>query len=151
MWPRWTRLRTLELGLFSLALAGLCLADGCSPAVAPPEPDAKVNLKKVLALYKAYVDRNRRGPASREELVAFGQKLTPQDRDVLMIGEDLEGIFVSPRDNQPYAITYKLNLAPGGPTKAIAWEATGKNGRRFVALSMGYVEEYDEQMLNEHK
>jgi hypothetical protein len=152
MSPGQFALRLQRLGLFVFVLGiGCALVAGCGPAVAPAEPDAKINLKKVLALYQAFVERNRKGPASQQELVEFGKKLTPQERDAYLIGEDLEGIFISPRDKQPYVISYNLSLAPGGPTKAVAWEATGKDGRRFVALTMGYVEEYDEQTFNEYK
>ena len=53
-------------------------------------------------------------------------------------------IFTSPRDQQKYVVRYNLKLEPGGPTRAVAWEATGHNGKRFVAYSTGEVEEVDE-------
>ena len=134
----------------SLALWMIWLLAGCGPPVAPPEPDAKVHLKKLMELYKLYVERKQQGPPNADALKEFGKSLTPEDRDVRMIGEDVEGIFTSPRDGQPYVITYNLKLDPS-TNKAFAWETTGKDGKRFVALTMGYVEEYDEQMFQEAK
>ena len=123
---------------------------GCGPKVAPPEPDAKVRLTKLLRLYQVYVAKNRKGPPGESALREFGQKLSAQQRDEYLIGEDLESIFTSPRDNRKYVIRYNLKLDPGGSARAVAWEADGKNGKRYVALSIGYVEEYDEQTFKEY-
>jgi hypothetical protein len=123
---------------------------GCGPKVAPPEPDAKLRLTKLLRLYQVYVAKNRKGPPGESALREFGQKLSAQERDEYLIGDDLEGIFTSPRDNQKYAVRYNLRLDPAASARAVAWEAEGQNGKRFVALSIGYVEEYDEQTFKEY-
>ncbi|HKB05195.1 MAG TPA: hypothetical protein VKD90_23425 [Gemmataceae bacterium] len=123
---------------------------GCGPPEAPPEPEAKVRLQKVLRLYQVYVERNKKGPPDAQALKAFGQKLTPQERDEYLIGDDLESIWVSPRDNQPYEVRYNLRLDPA-QNRAVAWEAVGKDGNRYVALSTGYVEEYDDATFREYK
>ena len=117
---------------------------GCSRS-AQAEPDAKVRLSKVLHLYQAYVEKNKKGPAGEQALREFGQKLSPRERDEYLIGDDLDSIFISPRDQQKFVIRANLKLDSGGPTRAVAWEATGKDGKRFVALSIGYVEEYDDE------
>jgi hypothetical protein len=127
-----------------------CGAAGCSPP-GYTEPEAKVRLTKVLRLYKAYVEKNRKGPATEQALRDFGQKLSPKERDEYLIGDDLDGIFTSPRDQEKYVIRYNLKLDPGGPTRAVAWEAQGQGGKRFVALSMGYVEEYDDETFQQYQ
>jgi hypothetical protein len=138
--------------LGSLYVSMCALAWGCqSYSSGVTTTDASTRLSKLVNLYKAYVERNQKGPADKAALVEFGQKLTPQERDEYMIGDDLETIFISPRDNQPFEITYGLTLAAGGPTQALAWEATGQEGRRYTALTMGYVEEYSEETLQEYK
>lgn len=142
------RLSRRSAVLCALALA--LFAEGCGTSVAPPEPDAKVRLKKLLQLYQVYVEKNKKGPPNETALRELGQKLTAKERDEYLIGDDLESIFTSPRDNQKYAIQYNLRLDPG-TTRAVAWEATGKNGKRFVALSIGYVEEYDDETFKEYK
>jgi hypothetical protein len=114
------------------------------------EPEAKVRLTKVLRLYQVYVEKNRKGPPSEQALREFGQKLSPKERDEYLIGDDLDTIFTSPRDNQKYVVQYNLRLDPSA-SRAVAWEATGKAGMRFVALSIGYVEEYDDETFQQYK
>jgi hypothetical protein len=127
-----------------------CLNLGCGGG-RTSEPDAKVRLTKVLRLYQVYVEKNKKGPPNEQALREFGQKLSATERDEYLIGDDLDNIFTSPRDNQKYEIRYNLKLEPGGPTRAVAWEANGKGGMRFVALSIGYVEEYDDETFKEYK
>jgi hypothetical protein len=128
----------------ALLLAVCCGQPGCRSG-GEPEPEAKVRLNRLLRLYQAYVEKNRKGPPNEQALRAFGQKLSAQERDEFLIGDDLDGIFTSPRDQQPFVVRYNLKLEPGGPTRTVAWEAVGKDGKRFVALSTLYVEEYDEE------
>jgi len=123
---------------------------GCRSASSEPNPEAKTRLTKLLSLYRAYVERNQAGPPGEQALRDFGQKLSAKERDEYLIGDDLDSIFTSPRDQQKYVVRYNLKLEPGGPTRAVAWEATGHNGKRFVALSIGYVEEYDEETFKEY-
>jgi hypothetical protein len=134
--------RWLSLGCVAL-LAAISL--GCrSQGSGNTETDAKVRLTQVLRLY------NQQGPASEAALREFGQKLTPQERDEYLIGEDLESIFTSPRDNQKFEVRYGVVIDPS-VTKALAWEATGKDGKRYVALTNLYVEEYDEETFQQYK
>jgi hypothetical protein len=122
---------------------------GCS-AGSVSEPEAKVRLTKLLRLYQVYVEKNKKGPADEQALRDFGRKLSSQERDEYLIGDDLDNIFTSPRDGQKYVVQYNLKINPG-QTRAVAWEATGKGDKRFVALSMGYVEEYDDETFREYK
>jgi hypothetical protein len=127
-----------------------CWNGGCGGRVDKTEPEAKVRLTKVLHLYRAYVEKNKKGPPTEQALREFGQKLSPKERDEYLIGDDLDNIFTSPRDAQKYEIRYNLKLDAGGPTRAVAWEAQGQGGKRFVALSIGYVEEYDDAAFKEY-
>lgn len=126
-------------------------SQGCSKGGPVPQPEAKDRLTKVLRLYQVYVEKNKKGPPDEQTLKEFGKKLTPKDREDYLLGEDLENIFTSPRDNQKYVIQYNLKLSPSGPTRAVAWEANGQNGMRYVALNIGYVEEYDENTFKQYK
>jgi hypothetical protein len=134
---------------YGVVICVCCWQMGCSSAIRP-EPEAKARLSKVLKLYNAYVEKNKKGPPNEQALRSFAQKLTTQERDEYLIGEDLDNIFISPRDQQPFVIRYNLKLDPGGPTRAVAWEATGHAGMRFVALTNLYVEEYDEETFKEY-
>ena len=122
---------------------------GCGSS-ATAEPDAKVGITKLLRLYQLYVEKNQKGPPDEQALRDFGKKLSPKERDEYLIGEDLESVFISPRDKQKYVIKYNARLDPSN-MQAVAWEATGEGGMRFVALSNGYVEEYDEETLKQYK
>lgn len=133
---------------FVCALA-VALAAGCGDPQAPPEPEAKVRLLKILRLYQVYADQNRKGPTDADALKAYGQKLTPQQRDEYLIGDDLESIWTSPRDGKPFEVKYNIRPDPS-VTRAVAWEAVGKDGLRWVALSTGYVEEYDEETFRQY-
>src|SRR5262245_40487699 len=144
----WTFCRPL-LTCWVVVLVDWCNL-GCGGCVRPA-PEAKVRITKLLRLYQVYVEKNKHGPPDEQALRKFGQRLTPKERDEYLIGDVLDSIFTSPRDNQKYVIRYHLNLEPGGQTRAVAWEATGLDGKRFVALSMGYVEEYDDETLREYK
>jgi hypothetical protein len=137
--------------LSSLSAAALLLgAGGCGRRDASPEPEAKVRLTKLLRLYQVYAEKNRKGPPNEQALRDFGQKLSAKERDEYLIGDDLDGIFTSPRDDQKYVVRYNVRPDPGVP-RALAWEATGAGGLRYVALSVGYVEEYDDETLQQYK
>ncbi len=124
---------------------------GCGNGTAGfTETESKARLTKLLRLYQLYSDKKRASPAKEQDLREFAQQLTAQEREAYLVGEDLEGIFISTRDNQPFVIKYNQSLKPGGEPRAVAWEATGHEGRRYVALSIGYVEEYDEQMFQQY-
>jgi len=53
--------------------------------------------------------------------------------------------------DQKYVVRYNLKPDAGGVTRAVAWEATGQGGLRYVALSVGYVEEYDAETLRQYQ
>jgi len=128
----------------------LIAALGCSsgPPVAPLEATAQYRLYKLFNLYRFYIEKNRKPPASEDDLVTFGKKLDPADRESRNLGDDIDTLFVSPRDQKKFIVRY--NLANLESVKAFAWEAEGKNGRRFIALTRGNVEEYDQEMFNQY-
>jgi hypothetical protein len=137
-------------GAGSVALLSWSSAGCGSNAGGAAKPEAQDRINKLLQLYRAYVDRNKKGPPNEQALREFGQKLTPQERADLLIGEDLEGIFTSPRDNEKFVVKYNVKLDPA-QNRAIAYESKGQNGLRYVALSIGYIVEYDEEQLKDYK
>jgi hypothetical protein len=101
-----------------------------------------------MNLYRLYVEKTQKAPPNEEALRDFGQKLTPTERADRLIGDDLEAIFTSPRDKQKFNVKFNIKPEPA-VNRALAWEATGKDGRRWVALTNGYTVEYDDQQLKE--
>jgi hypothetical protein len=124
---------------------------GCSKPVGGDAPqEAKEHLWQLFRLYKAYVERNKKGPPDEQALRDFGNKLSIEERKGYIIGEDIDGLFVSPRDKQKYVIRYNQRLDPVGGTRGVIWEVEGMGGTHLMALSNGYVEEYDETMFKEY-
>lgn len=114
------------------------------------DSEGKTRVTQLLRLYKAYYDRNKKGPPDEQTLREFGNKLTAEERASFLISDDIDTLFTSPRDKQKYVIRYNQRLEPTGPMRGIAWEAQGEEGRRYVALSNGYVEEYREEAAKEY-
>jgi hypothetical protein len=131
-------------------LMGMCVGmAGCgNGASGATQPDAHHRISELFNLYRLYVEKNRKGPANEEALREFGQKLTEAERADHRIGNDLEVIFTSPRDKKKFVVQYNVKVEPS-QNRAIVWEETGVGGMRLVALSMGYIVEYDDKMLKE--
>jgi hypothetical protein len=146
---RRTARRAIWLGCFAAVCA--CIATmGCgSGAVAPPQSDAQERVAKVMNLIRAYVDKTQKAPPNEQALRDFAATLTPEERSGYMIGDDLENIFTSPRDNKKFLVKYNLKPEPA-VTRALVWEETGLNGMHWVALTNGYTVEYDEQQLKDY-
>jgi hypothetical protein len=138
------------LAVFVLALAMSCLLAGCGGGTKVTLPDARVRLTQLQRLYAAYCEKHRKGPPNEQALLEFRDKLTPAEKEAYLISDDVQDIFTSPRDNQKFEVKYNVRIDPA-QNKALAWEATGKDGKRFVALTIGYIEEYDDQTLADYK
>ena len=111
------------------------------------QTDTKTQIERLFNLYKSYVDTKQKGPANEKTLKEYAKELSDKQLDELLIGKDVESIFVSPRDKEPFQIVYGQSLSGGGEPVAVIYEKTGQNGLRYASLSMGYTEEYDEETL----
>src|SRR5262245_32824702 len=136
--------------VLSLALAGLGCGGG--PRTGTTDPEAKLRLQKLMDLYWAYVEKKNKTPANEKDLKDFVQGMSPRDKDSLSVPDDYEKLFTSPRDGQKYMVRYGIPKPErGGESRALAWEQAGAEGKRFVALSVGYVEEYGEESFKDLK
>ena len=111
------------------------------------QTDTKTQIERLFNLYKSYTDTKQKGPANEKALKEYARELSDKQLDELLIGRDIESIFVSPRDKEPFQIVYGQTLSGGGEPVAVIYEKTGQNGLKYAALSMGYSEEYDEETL----
>jgi hypothetical protein len=115
---------------------------GCS-GTAQPDP-AQANLEHFAQYYNQYVGEHQgKSPPSEDALKQFlAAKKVP----------DLDKLFISPRDNQPYRIKYSGSASPDyskglvAPNQAenqviIAEEQTGAGGKRWVAYNTGVIKE----------
>src|SRR4051794_8071285 len=101
-------------------IIGLCVSlPGCGGGGGDVKSDSegKSRITQLFRLYKAYVERNKKGPANEQALHDFGAKLTAEERASYLIGDDIEGLFTSPRDKQKYVIRYNEKLEPTGPSR----------------------------------
>lgn len=112
-----------------------------------------------------------RTPANDEELKAFIKSKGPDALQPFKVA-DVDALFISPRDNQPFVILYEKLAAssgvPGMPTPGegtpgssgsapsalggqpvVAYEASGVAGKRLVASALGAVDEVDEKKFRE--
>jgi hypothetical protein len=128
------------------------IAAGCGGApTGTTDPPAKLRLERLLECYRSYAAEEKTPPPDEKALKDYIAGLPADRREAAGMTEGVDELFVSPRDGQKYVVRYGLRPDPGGETEAVAWEAVGQGGARFVALSVGYVEEYGEAEFNELK
>ncbi len=144
--PPGGRRSAAALGAIWLAWAGLILASGCGPSQSQSAPRESSNLKPLALLYGRYLGAHQGNPPPNEAaLKSFIQSLPPEQLSS-MRATDVDKLFVSSRDGQPYVVVYGKTTGPPGTGGApiIAYEQTGVDGKRFVASSLGAVDEVDE-------
>lgn len=132
-------------GLRGWLIAVLCtLALGCGTRTAS-QPQQQSRLKALAVLYGQYMGQHRgQPPANEAEFKKFIESQAKTLSNNFGIN-DPASVFVSERDGKPYVIVYGK---PSGPAElagapVIAYEQEGSGGKRFVACSLGAVEEVD--------
>jgi len=127
----------------------LLSATGCTNTKAVQEQASTI--KPLAVLYGKYVGEHRGQPPGTEaEFKAFVQASGKTILDANKIS-DVSLLFTSSRDKQPYVILYGPLKGPPGPAgqPVFAYEKVGVNGKRYVASSLGAVEEVDEARFKE--
>lgn len=134
-------------------LVGLPVVAGCGsdPPTGTSDPPAKLRLERLLEFYRSHLDERKKPPADEKAFKEYIRGLPADRKQGFGMTADPDELFTSPRDGQKYRVRYNLRFTPGGSAEAVAWEAAGANGSRYVALSVGYVEEYDEERFAEFK
>ena len=128
--------RGIPLALF---LIGFALNCGCSqPTVVEKTIDpTQQQLILIGAAYQQYTYANDGPPGKPEDLKS----------KLLELGGN-DSVWVSSRDGQPLVIVWNLDLRQpptwAKSTPVLAYEKTGKNGKRLVRTVMGSVEELSE-------
>ena len=131
---------------FAVLFLSWVVAAGCQHPTSREVPPAESNVKNIAIFYGRYLAQNRgRTPPDKEALKKFIASHPATELAALKI-TDVEQLFVSPRDNQPYVVRYGAKLPPPGPSGSpvIAYEKDGDGGRRFVAFANAGVEELDD-------
>src|SRR5437762_3412745 len=129
---------SVAAGVLVLGIGVLVFRGSGTPQTGTTDPEAKTRLEKLFQLYRAFAGENKsRGPANEQALKDYYGKLPPDQKAVY--GDNVDTLFVNPRDGEKYVVRYGVRIDPGGRQEGIIWEKEGKDGKRFVALSMGYV------------
>lgn len=137
------------LGCAVVGTALIAALSGCGSG--PPAPQQKSNLNKLVLFYGPY-QREHQGalPPNEQALKEFikSQQLLLESQGIT----DVDALFVSERDKQPYVILYAgETLGTDGPGGApvVAYEKNGVGGKRYVASTLGAVEEVDDAKFRE--
>lgn len=146
----------VKQAVFQVITGCLVLATiGCG-AKQVEQPPTEANLKVIYVLFGQYTGQNR--GQSPPDAAAFKQFVLGLDAEQLksLTDKDVDSLFISPRDNQPYVIHYKAEMGVPGvgvPDAAgggwLAHEQTGVEGKKYLLLSTGIIEEVDASRFDE--
>lgn len=143
----------MKLLLFSslLAAAALVLSlAGCSNSAKEAAQESS-NIKPLAIFYGQYVGRHQGQPPPNEaEFKTF-----VKENQALITGlniADADALFISSRDKKPYVVIYGVASGPPGPGSqpVVIYEQEGVDGKRYVASSLGAVEEVDEAKFRQY-
>ena len=129
--------RISYLNGFVTALLALAVLSGCTGSVDPSNAVAAANssnIQRVANLYLAYQgDNNWVGPTDEEKFREFIRNLSPQILNRISVDPaNLDQVFVSERDGQPFKIRYKVVGNSMGSTEPVVFESVGVDGQRMV-------------------
>ncbi|MGI8981149.1 MAG: hypothetical protein ACR2FY_18130 [Pirellulaceae bacterium] len=135
---------------FSRRLMLLALVAGCLGCGTPGESNREredSGLKPLAIFYGRFVPQHQGKPPKDEaEFKAYLKE--PQNAEELKETfniADIEAMFISSRDKKPYIVIYGPTSGEGpAGAPVVAYEQIGLEGKRFVASTMGAVEEVDE-------
>lgn len=139
------------VGLLVVVLGGIFLVNAWRGSrKGTTDPAAKVRLEKLFAFYQDYTRQHRKPPPDEQAFKEFLSNL-PADEKAIAQLDDVDRFLTSPRDGEKYVIRYGQVIDVGRAPRAVAWEQTGAKGKRFVALSVGYVQECDEATFQSYQ
>ncbi|MSQ94739.1 MAG: hypothetical protein EXR98_09310 [Gemmataceae bacterium] len=107
---------------------------GCQQTQRPVE---EARPSQLAIFYGRFISKHQgQSPANEKELKDF---IRQEDASV-----NVDEIFISPRDKEPYVVRYKLGMAMPGAEMVTVHEKTGANGKKMVGLATGQVRMVDD-------
>ncbi len=125
---------------------------GCGNETKKSAEQQSSNLKQLSVAYLRYSSANRgKPPANEQQLRQYLSSRPPEELKAMGI-ENVDSLFISPRVQQPYRLNFNSgSKAPPSPgaLSVFAYEQKGLDGRRYVAGTLGQVQEVDETRFKE--
>ncbi len=135
-------MRTQYLLILGIALTLF----GCGPKSETHRAQEESGLKPLAIFYGRFVPQHQGRPPQNEAEFKAYLKEPANAEELLGIHKvaDIDALFISSRDKKPYIVIYGPTSGEGpAGAPVVAYEQDGLNGKRFVASSMGAVEEVD--------
>lgn len=117
----------------------LSILAGCGGEINPNEALAKVNstnAQRLANLYFTFHTNNEwRGPADDAEFKNYIRGLDTEKLSRIGVDSNqIDALFVSERDGEPFKIRYAVNGSAMGSTEPVVFESRGVDGKRQVAF-----------------
>jgi hypothetical protein len=147
--------RIHPLGCAGVGLACLSLlASGCGRGgVTGGGSEAKAHILRLAILYGRYAGSHRgQSPPNEKAFKDWIRKADPAELPQDFDRSNVDSLFISPRDNEPYVIVYGVPATmpvPGKGGTASIYEKTGVAGKHLVAIGAGQVDEVDDAKLQQ--
>jgi hypothetical protein len=141
--------------VLALMLFMLSILVGCGRGDDPAARIAEMNnssIRRVANLYNAFqLRKGMKGPKDKTEFTSFIQnEMSPVKLERMQVDKtNIEGLFTSERDEQPFEIRYGVGGGLGS-ANAVVFEKEGVDGMRQVAFTNGTVEEMAAAQYDEH-
>ena len=112
------------------------------------------NAKRLGTLYAQYQisnpDDRLLGPPDKEKFVEFIQSRSSSGLSRIGVDKDnLDSLFVSERDQQPFKIRWEVQGISRGPAQPVIFESVGNNGK-FVVGFTGFIQKEVDQSEYDH-
>jgi hypothetical protein len=138
-------MRQSIVGFFSaLILISAFVGCGSDPATEIVRNSNRTNIQRVTNLYSRYqLEHQWRGPANAKAFREFIPTLQPQLLELIGVNpSDLDNLFKSERDSEPFDITYGVVTNSQGTDDPIVSEKTGVDGVRQVGFTSLAIREF---------
>ena len=127
------------------------LVVGCSskdPRDAAMAELNKTNIQRLANLYKGFQMKHAtegfRGPKDLEEFKSHIKETPSENLSKMGVDSgDIDSLFTSERDSEPYDIKYDVSGGPRGSEAAVIFEKTGVGGKKMVGFLNSRTEELD--------
>jgi len=122
------------LGMLSLPVLASC---GGSQEYIPTGPEAEQLRQLAVAYMQHIASHNGRAPKSEKNFRKYIKYVLQYDE------AQIDAMLMSPRDGEPYVVVYNVRVTGSKPV-VVAYEQSGKDGKRYIAFDFGGVEIADE-------